>query len=849
MSLWPPYTLTGIIDENGDRFQTWKYQNLYTPLVTRSEHAGGVDATDLSSNGTTASVTDAFNVSRTYYFTPIQGSAKFTGIDVSYYRNPCPSCGPVAQTWDTNGFLASRMDWNGNRSCFKHDTRGLENVRVEGLTGACPVDLTLTSVPSAAPARKITTQWHPIWRLPTMVAEPLRMTSYVYHGDGGVTCGATGSLCSKTVQSTNDATGALGLGATLSGNPRIWTYTYNVAGQMLTTDDPRSDVNDITAYTYDTQGNIATVTNALGQVTQVTAYDAHGKPLTIVDPNGLTTSLAYDARQRLISRNVGGETTVYAYDGVGQVTRVTLPDSSYLAYTYDAAHRLTGLADNLGNKITYTLDAMGNRTQEQVFDPANSLAQTRSRVYSNLNRLFQDIGAQGQTTQYAYDDQGNVTGITDPLNRVTANAYDALNRLMQVTDPGTGATKYGYNGLDQLTQVTDPRNLVTGYTVDGLGNLTQQTSPDTGTSTSTYDTAGNLLTRTDAKGQVASYAYDALNRVTSITFHDGSKQTYAYDQGANGIGRLTQVTETDPANQVTNQIAYAYDQKGRVLTETRTVSGVAYVNAYSYDSAGRLSGMTYPSGRTVTYSFDALGRIAGVTTAKDGNTKTVVSNVAYQPFGGVKSFGYGNGQTYTRQYDQDGRIAAYTLGATQFNLGFDAASRIGFIAENGNAANTNNYGYDALDRLTQAMLPATGFGYGYDAVGNRLTKTTGANTDSYTYGATSNRLVSIAPASGPARSFAFDANGSTTADGTNQYAYDTRGRLIQAISSAGTSQYQINALGQRVQKTAPGTNGPVATVFHYDARGRLIAEGTVAGAFKREYLYLSDIPIAVVVVP
>ncbi|MEK6536430.1 MAG: hypothetical protein AABZ63_02955, partial [Actinomycetota bacterium] len=66
LSLWPPYTLTGIIDENGDRFATWKYQNLYTPLVTRSEHAGGVDATDLSSNGTTASVTDAFNVSRTY---------------------------------------------------------------------------------------------------------------------------------------------------------------------------------------------------------------------------------------------------------------------------------------------------------------------------------------------------------------------------------------------------------------------------------------------------------------------------------------------------------------------------------------------------------------------------------------------------------------------------------------------------------------------------------------------------------------------------------------------------------------------------------------------------------------
>ena len=45
--------------------------------------------------------------------------------------------------------------------------------------------------------------------------------------------------------------------------------------------------------------------------------------------------------------------------------------------------------------------------------------------------------------------------------------------------------------------------------------------------------------------------------------------------------------------------AYAYDQKGRTTSETRTINGIAYVLAYSYDSAGRLSGMTYPSGRTI----------------------------------------------------------------------------------------------------------------------------------------------------------------------------------------------------------------------------------------------------------
>src|SRR5262249_9898278 len=136
-------------------------------------------------------------------------------------------------------------------------------------------------------------------------------------------------------------------------------------------------------------------------------------------------------------------------------------DGSFLSYAYDGAHRLTGISDSQGNRIAYTLDAMGNRTKEEVFDPANALAQTRSRIYDALNRLYQEIGAQGQTTVYGYDDQGSVVSVTDPLNRVTANGYDALRRLVQVTDPANGQTRYGYDGIDQLASVTDPRTLAT----------------------------------------------------------------------------------------------------------------------------------------------------------------------------------------------------------------------------------------------------------------------------------------------------------------------------------------------------------------------------------------------------
>ncbi len=835
-----PNALTGITDENGARFATFQYDTRERAVST--EHAGGAQRYTLSYGAGSTTVTDPLGTARTYGFQLVLDVLKNTGITGPV----CPSCGPAAQIVDANGNISSRTDWNGNVTNYAYDlTRNLETSRTEAF--------------GTAQARTISTQWHPTFRLQAKVAEPLRITSYVYNGDGGASCGfqadgvtlVPGVPCSKTIQPTSDATGAAGFGATASGTPRTWSTTYNANGSVLTMDGPRTDVADVTTTTYYANsdadlgkpGNVASITNALGHVTQITAYNAHGQPLTIVDPNGLTTTLGYDARERLTSRNVGGEITGYSYDGVGQLTKITLPDGSFLSYTYDAAHRLTGMADNLGNRIAYTLDAMGNRTQEQVSDPANALAQTRSRVFNNLNRLAQELGAQNQTTQYAYDNQGNVTSVTDPLNHATSNQYDALNRLVRVTDPSLGQTQYAYNGIDQLVSVTDPRNLATSYNYDGLANLNSQQSPDTGTTANTYDAAGNLLTQTDAKGQVTTYAYDALNRVTSITFHDGAKQAYAYDLGPNGIGRLSSITETNPQNQVTSLLAYAYDQKGRTTSETRTINGIAYVLTYSYDSAGRLSGMTYPSGRTIAYAFDALGRISQVsTTSQGGAAQIVASSIAYQPFGGVKSYTLGNGQSYTRSYDLDGRIASYSLGSQFFALGYDAASRITFINDTGNAQNSSTYSYDNLDRLIGAALPNLPFAYGYDAVGNRTAKTVGSATDSYAYGAASNRLASITAQAGATRSFSFDADGSTTNDGINQYAYDTRGRMVQSTGALGATTYQVNALGQRIRKT----NTSDDRVFLYDTRGRLIAETDPGGTLKREYLYLNDIPIAVI---
>ena len=395
--------LTGVIDENGGRYATVAYDS--SRLAVSTELAGGVNKWSVDSYG---QVTDPFGNVNTRTFVTVQGVVRLASSGI-----PCASCGAGGSdksfTYDTNGNMSSRTDFNNKQVCYAYDTtRNLETARAEGILSTETCATVLATLPARADVRKVSTQWHALWRLPIKVAEPNRLTTNVYNGDGALFCAPTtalvngnpiGVLCKKTVQETTDATGQQGLAATVTGTARVWQYTYDAFGQVLIATDPNGKVTTTVYYASNDpnlgkRGNVNTITNPLGHVTTITAYDLNGRPTSITDPNGTVTALAYHLRGWLTSRTVGGETTTYDYDGVGQLTKVTMPDASYVAYTYDGAHRLTQLQDGLGNKIVYTLDAMGNRVKEEARDPSGQLARVKQQVFDSLNRLHQSVGAQ-----------------------------------------------------------------------------------------------------------------------------------------------------------------------------------------------------------------------------------------------------------------------------------------------------------------------------------------------------------------------------------------------------------------------------------------------------------------------
>ncbi len=757
-----PWLITGIIDENGHRSNTVAYDDQGRAIM--SELADGAERVEVSYNADgTTTLTNALGKKTTFTFEIIHGVKKIVHVE----GEPTQTCQGTAMdySFDANGFLTEKVDAKGIVTQFSHDANGLELSRTEA-----------AGLPES---RTINTQWDSALRKPLVVTEGNTETRYVYDAEG------------RTLErSLVDLT---------TGNRRTTGYNYNAQGLLATVDGPRVDVSDITTYSYDVDGRLSTVTNALGHTTEIVTRDAYGRPILTRDANGLESRLAYDDKGRLIERLVGTEKTSMSYDPVGNLTAVTAPGGITLSYEYDAANRLIAIVDSDGNRIDYTLDPMGNRTEEKVTDTSGQLTRRQQKVYDELSRLLMSVGASGQITTYGYDRNDNRTQVIDPLQQLHRSAYDGLNRLVEQTNPINGVTSYGYDTHDRLTAVTDPNNNTTTYVYDGLGNLMEQHSPDTGTTTFSHDAAGNVLTKSDANGLTTTYTYDALNRLIQTTYADGTVITYTYDTAPNGIGRLAQISEPGLTT------AWAYDLHGRTVSRSRTLQSkkqaVTQTTAWQYDTNGHLSGITYPSGMQVGYTY-VNGQIEAMTV----NGQPLLNAITYQAFGPVSGWTWANGSQSVRGYDLDGRLISQSLGNGQRLLTYDANGNITAISSNTNWS----YGYDALSRLTAAnddvqgctnvagagCAGATNLAWEYDANGNRLSQDNSGTVTAYTIGATSNRLVAVNTAD-----YAYDPNGNLIDDGTHTYQYDTQNRLV-TIDNGDTAEYRYNALGQRISKIA-----------------------------------------------
>jgi YD repeat-containing protein len=639
------YALTGIIDENGNRFATWAYDA--SLRATLSEHAGGAERVDIVYDdvANTRTATNALGKQTVYTFQKIGGRNKLVQTD-GLATASCPAT-VGTNTYDSNGFLSSNTDREGNVTDYNYSNAGLL--------------LSKTEAQGTAEGRTISRTWHPAFRVPTQVVGAdyqQNLASGFPRADAGRRAGPHER---HELRRRGPADPAHGDRHHRPHDPLrhqgrdpdldLHLHRRGPARHGRRAAQRRDRRHDL-------------YLRPAGQPDQGDQRARLGNP----DDGAQRARPA--ARPGRRQRGDHQAVTSFVYDDVGQVTQVTLPDGSQLDYVYDAARRLTEVQNDLGEKIVYTLDALGNRTKEEaksstgaIVRTRSRIVRTRSRVYDELGRLLRELGADLQQTDYAYDLEDNLTVVVDPVGAATVHAYDALNRLVQTTDDLNGVTSYAYDARDNLTGVTDPRGLTTDYTRNAFGEAIQLDSPDTGITVYRYDTAGNLVRQENARGAVVEYDYDALGRVAAKRFpgEPGQDVAYGYDDataGRHGIGRLTSITDATGGSE------FHYDARGNLTLERRNLGGVTYDTDYAYDAADRLAEVVYPSGRIVTYQRDLLGRVSGVTTQADAvaPVETLASNIDYTAFGPMTGLDLGNGLATILSYDQDYRLSTLATG-------------------------------------------------------------------------------------------------------------------------------------------------------------------------------------------
>ncbi len=571
-------------------------------------------------------------------------------------------------------------------------------------------------------------------------------------------------------------------------------------------------------------------TDGRGNVWQY-AYDNNGQVLTMLAPDGATTTYSFDPATLKVSSltDADGHTTSFQYDAEGNLTRRTDALGHQTTYSYEPVfNQLISTTDPNGRTTTSTYDSRGNRLSET--DP---LGGTRSWTYDSHGNVLTSTDKDGNTTTFAYDSDGNLqqstdalsevthytcdimgnpTSMTDANNHETQYRYDALYRMIFQTDALGGTKQYAYDGESDQIRIVDENSHTTSFTYDLRRRMIRTTDALGRNTTYTFDANNNRMSMTDRNGHTTNYTYDVQNRLVRVTDALGHVSTATYD----GVGN--RLSETDANGHTTS---YLYDALNRKI---QSKDALNEVTQWGFDLTGlpghpectgptlgsnRVTKHTDANGKVIYYCYDGLDRLH-IEIHKQGSiTYTITSNDAvtyhtYDANSNRLTFTEPDGNTTTYSYDALNRRVRMVNAAGDTTITtYDPVSNVHSTTAPNLNVTTNTY--DALDRLvqqtdSQALVQTTS----YDPAGNVLSRLDGnGNGPSYGHDA-DDRIVTIT-----------DALGKTT-----QYSYDPVGNLLSLVDRDGNpTTYTYDTINRRVTVTDAQ---PATTQFQYDNVGSLI---------------------------
>lgn len=651
------------------------------------------------------------------------------------------------------------------------------------------------------------------------------------------------STASSTDGTTTTQFDALGRPTQITKQDQSFS-TVSYAGSCVTTTDEAGKAH-------------RACSDGAGRLTEVDEPGDANAPASSIPASSATVTIGGPGEQS-VSTSGGMYCAVYTVDGTCADWEMNPPNTTYdFGTVYVTANSHTNQASYGPNDTYQTIStALANAING---DPAASVNASVSGATITLTPRSSSVSPYFSlvcpTTSWDSADFSSPSFTTGCAAAapvfgghayVTLYNYDPLGNVLCVEQhgnvSGTGCS------APPSSDASSPWR-VRRFTYDSLSRLLTATKPESGQMTYQYNASGDLISKTDARGVIVNYSpsdlpIDPLHRVQKKTYTNSNDPavTYIYDQALNGIGRLA-ATSNGSAS-----VAYAYDQRGRVKTQSycfpSTCTESFSINA-AYDQAGNMISLTYPSGRGIGYGYNSANLLNTVQFAQWNGaappygiyTYSNVANTDFLPSGLPAKATLGNGMTANQAQNNRLQLSAESTVGTgnllfesrTYSYGTQNNGNVLSITDQLNSGRTQAFTYDALNRLATANESRWGLGFVYDPWGNRLQQNLTAGTAGQSQLLVSGKNQVIG--------YNFDPAGNMLNDGVHQYAYDGENHIKTVDTTAAT--YTYGPGGERIRKDTGGTS----TEYLY-FNGSAIAEKDVTSGTWSDYVFAGDKRIA-----
>ncbi len=588
------------------------------------------------------------------------------------------------------------------------------------------------------------------------------------------------------------------------------TMTYDQAGSGPTgyriTNNDEKNVDVVTDY--DGLGRALSVTR--GRVVNQWQYDPHGRVLRAEDAEGLCVHNRYNNRGFLVASLMDG-----GCDGQGYLSTYTHDQNGNIieesSWPNDTAGT-SGIGDGVGQGPTATTlrtyDGLNRVKTEQApsvspehqptasvtaesrYDGLNNLIYSRDtagrvrtwqRDRRGLVRVYKDAVANSATPlSYAscsldaapagidtsratlcyesYDENGNLTSVTNARGVRTTTTFDAEGRPLVTTEAAGSPVQrttevLSYSGVGNPEQVVE-NGVTHTYTYNSRHQVYQhQVSPlfggDNLETTTTYDALGLVRSETVSNGSetfIRTYQLDANNHIDKVYYPDINtlEEDPEYDRVGNLISSVSKTGATtsyslDGYHRVYETFLEGPDQPllrtshvdlNAAGNPTRQLDAEGYESRFEYDEIGRptrtilplVAGETAEEGSEVR-KYTPSGAVLSVTAPRRNDESNYITSYVYDAEDRVLQQTTA-GETTSYEYDVVGNQIAVTTPrfvgtGKKSTMSYDALNRLHTVTDLAN--NLSTYEYDVRDNLTsQTIAPQDGLNvvteYQYDGL-------------------------------------------------------------------------------------------------------------------------------------